>query len=80
IVLYINSPGGAVTAGLGIYDPMNFIKPAVSTICVGQAASMGAVLLTAGAKGKPFCLPNSRVMIHQPLRGLKGQASDLEIH
>lgn len=80
IFLYINSPGGSVTAGMVIYDTMNFIKPDVSTICVGQAASMGAFLLTAGAKGKRFCLPNSRVMIHQPLGGFQGQASDFEIH
>ncbi|MBH0020285.1 ATP-dependent Clp endopeptidase proteolytic subunit ClpP [Pseudoalteromonas sp. SWXJ133] len=80
IFLYINSPGGSVTAGMAIYDTMNFIKPDVSTICVGQAASMGAFLLTAGAKGKRFCLPNSRVMIHQPLGGFQGQASDFEIH
>lgn len=80
IFLYINSPGGSVTAGMTIYDTMNFIKPDVSTICVGQAASMGAFLLTAGAKGKRFCLPNSRVMIHQPLGGFQGQASDFEIH
>ena len=79
IFLYINSPGGSVTAGMAIYDTMNFIKPDVSTICVGQAASMGAFLLTAGAKGKRFCLPNSRVMIHQPLGGAQGQASDIEI-
>ena len=80
IFLYINSPCGSVTAGMAIYDTMNFIKPDVSTICVGQAASMGAFLLTAGAKGKRFCLPNSRVMIHQPLGGFQGQASDFEIH
>ena len=80
IFLYINSPGGSVTAGMAIYDTMNFIKPDVSTICVGQAASMGAFLLTAGAKGKRFCLPNSRVMIHHPLGGFQGQASDFEIH
>ncbi|MCQ8877282.1 MULTISPECIES: ATP-dependent Clp endopeptidase proteolytic subunit ClpP [Pseudoalteromonas] len=80
IFLYINSPGGSVTAGMAIYDTMNFIKPDVSTICVGQAASMGAFLLTAGAKGKRYCLPNSRVMIHQPLGGFQGQASDFEIH
>lgn len=80
IYLYINSPGGSVTAGMAIYDTMNFIKPDVSTICVGQAASMGAFLLSAGAKGKRFCLPNSRVMIHQPLGGFQGQASDFEIH
>jgi ATP-dependent Clp protease protease subunit len=80
IFLYINSPGGSVTAGMAIYDTMNFIKPDVSTICVGQAASMGAFLLSGGAKGKRFCLPNSRVMIHQPLGGFQGQASDFEIH
>ncbi|MCB5189813.1 ATP-dependent Clp endopeptidase proteolytic subunit ClpP [Methylobacillus arboreus] len=80
IYFYINSPGGSVTAGMGIYDTMQFIKPDVSTLCVGQAASMGALLLTAGAKGKRFCLPNSRVMIHQPLGGFQGQASDIEIH
>jgi ATP-dependent Clp protease protease subunit len=80
IFLYINSPGGSVTAGMAIYDTMNFIKPDVSTICVGQAASMGAFLLTAGAKGKRFCLPNSRVMIHQALGGFQGQGSDFEIH
>jgi len=80
ISFYINSPGGSVSAGLAIYDTMQFIKPAVSTLCVGQAASMGALLLTAGAKGKRFCLPNSRVMIHQPMGGFQGQASDIEIH
>ena len=80
IHLYINSPGGSVTAGMSIYDTMQFIKPDVSTICMGQAASMGAFLLTAGAKGKRFCLPNSRVMIHQPLGGYQGQATDIEIH
>ena len=80
IFLYINSPGGSVTAGMAIYDTMQFIKPDVSTLCIGQAASMGAFLLTAGAKGKRFCLPNSRVMIHQPLGGFQGQASDIEIH
>lgn len=81
IYLYINSPGGSVTAGLSIYDTMNFIKPAVATLCLGQAASMGAFLLSAGAKGKRFALPNSRIMIHQPLLGgLSGQASDIEIH
>jgi ATP-dependent Clp protease protease subunit len=80
IALYINSPGGVVTAGLSIYDTMQFIKPDVSTICMGQACSMGAFLLTAGAEGKRFCLPNSRVMIHQPLGGFQGQASDIEIH
>ena len=80
ISLYINSPGGSVSAGLAIYDTMQFIKPDVSTMCVGQAASMGALLLTAGAKGKRFCLPHSRVMIHQPLGGYQGQATDIEIH
>ena len=80
ISFYINSPGGSVSAGLAIYDTMQFIKPDVSTLCIGQAASMGAMLLTAGAKGKRFCLPNSRVMIHQPLGGFRGQASDIEIH
>lgn len=80
IYLYINSPGGSVTAGMAIYDTMNFIKPDVSTVCIGQAASMGAFLLSGGAKGKRFCLPNSRVMIHQPLGGFQGQASDFEIH
>ncbi len=80
ISFYINSPGGSVSAGLAIYDTMQFVKPDVSTMCVGQAASMGALLLTAGAKGKRFCLPNSRVMIHQPLGGFRGQASDIEIH
>ncbi|GAB4358903.1 MAG: ATP-dependent Clp endopeptidase proteolytic subunit ClpP [Immundisolibacter sp.] len=80
IHLYINSPGGSVTAGLAIYDTMQFVKPAVSTLCIGQAASMGAVLLAAGAPGKRFALPNSRVMIHQPLGGFRGQASDIEIH
>ena len=80
VALYINSPGGHVTAGLAIYDTMQFIRPQVSTICVGQAASMGAVLLAAGAKGKRFSLPNSRVMIHQPLGGFQGQATDVEIH
>ncbi|HCU84408.1 ATP-dependent Clp endopeptidase proteolytic subunit ClpP [Methylophilus sp. UBA6697] len=80
ISLYINSPGGSVTAGMSIYDTMQFIKPDVSTLCIGQAASMGAFLLTAGAKGKRFCLPNSRVMIHQPLGGFQGQASDIAIH
>lgn len=79
IYLYINSPGGSVTAGLGIYDTMQFIKPDVSTICVGMAASMGSVLLQAGAKGKRFALPNSEVMIHQPLGGARGQASDIKI-
>lgn len=80
IHLYINSPGGSITAGMGIYDTMRFIKPDVSTLCVGQAASMGAFLLAAGAKGKRFVLPNSRVMIHQPLGGFQGQATDIEIH
>ena len=80
IHLYINSPGGSVTAGLAIYDTMQFIKPHVSTMCIGQAASMGAVLLTAGEPGKRFCLPHSRMMIHQPLGGFQGQATDIEIH
>ena len=80
INLYINSPGGAVTAGLAIYDTMQFIRPDVTTMCVGQAASMGALLLGAGAKGKRFCLPHSRVMIHQPLGGYQGQATDIDIH
>jgi ATP-dependent Clp protease protease subunit len=80
ISLYINSPGGSVSAGLAIYDTMQFIKPDVSTLCVGMAASMGAFLLAAGVKGKRFTLPNSRVMIHQPLGGVQGQASDIEIH
>lgn len=80
ISLYINSPGGVVTAGMAIYDTMQFIKPDVSTICVGQAASMGALLLASGAKGKRYALPNSRVMIHQPLGGFQGQATDIEIH
>jgi ATP-dependent Clp protease protease subunit len=80
IHLYINSPGGSVTAGMAIYDTMQFIKPDVSTICMGQAASMGAFLLNAGAKGKRYCLDNARVMIHQPLGGFRGQASDIEIH
>ncbi len=80
IHLYINSPGGSVTAGMSIYDTMQFIKPNVSTICMGQAASMGAFLLTAGEKGKRFALPNARVMIHQPLGGYQGQATDIEIH
>ena len=79
ISLYINSPGGSITAGMAIYDTMNFIKPDVSTMCIGMAASMGAFLLSAGAKGKRFCLPNSEVMIHQPLGGAQGQASDIEI-
>lgn len=80
IHLYINSPGGSVTAGLAIYDTMQFIRPNVSTMCIGQAASMGAVLLAAGEKGKRYALPNSRVMIHQPLGGFQGQATDIEIH
>jgi ATP-dependent Clp protease protease subunit len=80
IALYINSPGGHVTAGLAIYDTMQFIKPDVSTMCIGQAASMGAVLLAGGAKGKRFALPDSRIMIHQPLGGMQGQAADMEIH
>jgi len=80
INLYINSPGGVVTAGMGIYDTMKFIKPEVSTICIGQAASMGAVLLAGGAEGKRYALPHSRVMIHQPLGGFQGQASDIDIH
>ena len=80
ISLYINSPGGVVTAGMAIYDTMQYIKPDVSTICVGQAASMGAVLLAGGSKGKRYCLPHSRVMIHQPLGGFRGQATDIEIH
>ncbi|GAF13988.1 LOW QUALITY PROTEIN: ATP-dependent Clp protease proteolytic subunit [Bacillus sp. JCM 19046] len=80
ISLYINSPGGSITAGMAIYDTMQFIKPDVSTICIGMAASMGAFLLTAGAKGKRMALPNSEVMIHQPLGGMQGQASDMEIH
>src|SRR4030067_253797 len=80
IHFYINSPGGSVTAGMAIYDTMQFIKPNVSTLCIGQAASMGAFLLAAGGRGQRFCLPNSRVMIHQPLGGFRGQASDVEIH
>jgi len=80
IHLYINSPGGSVTAGMSIYDTMQFIKPDVSTTCIGQAASMGALLLAAGAAGKRYCLPHSRMMIHQPLGGFQGQASDIEIH
>lgn len=80
IHIYINSPGGVVTSGLSIYDTMQFIKPDISTICVGQAASMGAVLLAGGTKGKRFCLPHSRIMIHQPLGGFQGQASDIAIH
>src|ERR1700735_176541 len=80
VALYINSPGGVVSAGLAIYDTMQFIKPDVSTICMGQAASMGALLLAGGAAGKRYCLPNARVMIHQPLGGIQGQASDIAIH
>ncbi len=80
IHLYINSPGGSVTSGMAIYDTMQFIKPHVSTMCIGQAASMGAVLLAGGEKGKRFCLPHSRVMIHQPLGGFQGQATDIDIH
>ena len=80
VALYISSPGGIVSAGLAIYDTMQFIRPDISTICVGQAASMGAVLLAGGTKGKRFCLPHSRVMIHQPLGGFQGQATDIEIH
>jgi len=80
IHLYINSPGGVVTAGLAIYDTMQYIKPDVSTICIGQASSMGALLLAAGTKGKRFALPNSRIMIHQPMGGFQGQATDIEIH
>ena len=80
IFLYINSPGGAITSGMSIYDTMQFIKPDVSTICVGQAASMGAILLAGGAKGKRYSLPNSRMMIHQPIAGFQGQASDIDIH
>ena len=80
IYLYINSPGGVITAGMSIYDTMQFIKPDVSTICLGQACSMGAFLLTAGTQGKRYCLPNARVMIHQPLGGFQGQASDIQIH
>ena len=80
VALYINSPGGVVSAGLAIYDTMQFIKPDVSTICIGQAASMGAVLLTGGTKGKRYSLPHSRIMIHQPLGGFQGQAADMEIH
>lgn len=80
IHLYVNSPGGVVTAGMAIYDTMQFIQPQVSTICVGQAASMGAVLLAGGASGKRYCLPHSRMMIHQPLGGFQGQASDIDIH
>ncbi len=80
ISLYINSPGGLVTAGLGIYDTMQYIKPEVNTLCIGQAASMGSFLLAAGAKGKRFSLPNSRIMVHQPSAGFQGQATDIEIH
>lgn len=80
IHLYINSPGGSVSAGLAIYDTMQFIKPDISTMCIGQAASMGAILLTGGAAGKRYCLPHSRMMIHQPLGGFQGQASDIDIH
>jgi len=80
IAFYINSPGGLVSAGLAIYDTMQFIKPKVSTLCIGEAASMGALLLCAGARGKRFCLPNSRILIHQPMGGFQGQASDIEIH
>ena len=80
IYLYINSPGGLVTAGLGIYDTMQYIKPEISTLCIGQAASMGSFLLTAGTKGKRFSLPNSRIMVHQPSAGFQGQATDIEIH
>jgi ATP-dependent Clp protease protease subunit len=80
IHLYINSPGGSVTAGLSIYDTLQFVRPDVSTMCIGQAASMGALLLAGGAKGKRYCLPNSRMMIHQPLGGFQGQATDIEIH
>ena len=80
VSFYINSPGGSVSAGLAIYDTIQFIKPQVSTLCIGQAASMGALLLAAGTKGKRYCLPNSRVMIHQPMGGFQGQASDIEIH
>ncbi|MHB8347137.1 MAG: ATP-dependent Clp endopeptidase proteolytic subunit ClpP [Acidiferrobacterales bacterium] len=80
INLYINSPGGAVNAGLAIYDTMQFIKPDVSTVCIGQAASMGALLLAGGAKGKRYCLPHARMMIHQPLGGFQGQATDIDIH
>jgi ATP-dependent Clp protease protease subunit len=80
IYLYINSPGGLVTAGLGIYDTMQYVKPEISTLCIGQAASMGSFLLAAGAKGKRFSLPNSRIMVHQPSAGFQGQATDIEIH
>ena len=80
IYLYINSPGGLVTAGLGIYDTMQYVKPDISTLCIGQAASMGSFLLSAGKKGKRFSLPNSRIMVHQPSAGFQGQATDIEIH
>ena len=80
ISLYINSPGGLVTSGLGIYDTMQYVKPIISTLCIGQAASMGSFLLAAGAKGKRFSLPNSRIMVHQPSAGFQGQATDIEIH
>ena len=80
ISIYINSPGGLVTAGLGIYDTMQYVKPSISTLCIGQAASMGSFLLAAGAKGKRFSLPNSRIMVHQPSAGFQGQATDIEIH
>ena len=80
IYLYINSPGGLVTAGMGIYDTMQYVKPAISTLCIGQACSMGSFLLTAGEKGKRFSLPNSRIMVHQPSAGFQGQATDIEIH
>jgi ATP-dependent Clp protease protease subunit len=80
INIYINSPGGSVTSGMSIYDTMSYIKPDISTLCIGQASSMGAILLTGGTKGKRFALPNSRVMIHQPLGGFQGQATDIEIH
>ena len=80
ISMYINSPGGMVTAGLAMYDTMEYIRPEISTVCIGQAASMGSLLLTAGAKGKRYCLPNSKIMIHQPSGGFQGQATDIEIH
>ena len=80
ITLYINSPGGIVTSGLAMYDTMEYIRPEISTVCIGQAASMGSLLLTAGAKGKRYCLPNSKIMIHQPSGGFQGQATDIEIH
>ena len=80
INLYVNSPGGSVTAGLGIYDTMQYVKPDISTLCIGQAASMGSFLLSAGSKGKRFSLPNSRIMVHQPSAGFQGQATDIEIH